>query len=88
MLAAAFAGAGVVACIWGADVIHDRSHPAFWLWMVLMAPGMLIAAAGALAAIVLPVYIMFQIPMRRKGQPSGWLGAYIKAVERVLQDEW
>jgi hypothetical protein len=56
--------------------------------MVLMAPGMLIAAAGALAAIVLPVYITFQIPMRRKGQPSGWLGAYIKAVERVLQDEW
>jgi hypothetical protein len=64
------------------------SRSSFWIWLILMPPCIFVSVAGTLAGIVLPVYIKFRIPMRRKGQPYGWLGAYIKAVERMLQDEW
>jgi len=95
MLGGIFMAAGMAALIGGIDVMQavagsppDLTRPAFLVWIVLIAPCMLLAAAGGLVAIVLPVYFVFRIPMRRKGQPWGWLGAYIKAVERALQDEW
>jgi hypothetical protein len=68
--------------------IQDRSQPAFWICLGLLAPCMLVGAAGAFTAIVLPAYCVFRIPMRRKGRPIGWLEAYLKAVSRMLQDEW
>jgi hypothetical protein len=95
MLGGIFIAAGVAALVGGADVMRavagsppDMTRPAFWVCLILIVPCMLLGAAGGVAAIVLPVYFVFRIPMRRKGQPWGWLGAYIRAVESVLQDEW
>jgi len=82
MFAGAFVGAGVAACIWGADVVHTFGTPAAWSHPRVLAmdvsdgAGHVWSALPALlAAIVLPVYIKFRIPMRRKGQPYGWIGA-------------
>jgi hypothetical protein len=95
MLGGIFAAAGVVALVWGGDIVNgalgnppNTAHPAFWIFIVLIWPCMLIGAAGGLAAIVFPVYYLFRIPMRRKGQPWGWVETYIKVVQRVMKDEW
>jgi hypothetical protein len=94
MLSGIFTAAGVSAYIWGGgengsfSVIQDRSHPGHWVFIALIAPCMLLGATGGLAAIVLPVYFIFQIPMRRKGRSIGWLEVYMRAANRMLKDEW
>ena len=58
-----FFALGVVTFIWGADaqamrpagVPIDRNHPSFWLFGVLMAPGMLIGMTGAFALLYWPL---------------------------------
>jgi len=69
------------------EVLQDKSHPAHWAFIALLAPCMLLGAAGGLAAIVLPVYCIFHIPMRKKGRSIGWLDAYMRAVNKMLSDE-
>src|SRR5262245_14645577 len=86
MAGGGFTALGISACIWGGEVVTgalgnppNRSHPAFWLFIALLPPCMIIGAAGGIAAIVIPAYSFFRIPMRRKGQAPGWIGRYIKA---------
>jgi hypothetical protein len=52
--------------IWGTNILEtalgsppDRSHPAFWLSLILLVPSMLLGAAGALTLLILPVAFRF-----------------------------
>lgn len=94
MLSGIFAAGGIVACIFGGGeygslrVIQDKTSVAFWVFIALLAPLMLVGALGGIAAIVLPAYCVFRIPLRRKGQPLKWLQTYLKAVSKMLEDQW
>ncbi len=94
MLSGAFAAGGLVAYIFGGGeygtlaVIQNKTSLAFWVFMALLIPFMVIGAAGGLAAIVLPVYCVFRIPLRRKGQPIRWLQTYLRVVSKMLEGEW
>lgn len=94
LLSGAFTAAGLAAYIFGGGeygalaVIQSKTGLAFWVFMALLIPFMVIGAAGGLAAIVLPAYCIFRIPLRRKGQPIKWLQTYLKAVSKMLEDEW
>ena len=77
--------------LWGESFVKgaladpvDRSSPGYWVFIALIAPCMLIGAVGGLTVIVFPIYRIFRIPMRRKGQSIGLLGMYVKAVESVM----
>ena len=68
MLAGIFAAAGVCAVVYGPAILDtalgkppDRGHPAFWLFMILMVPAMLIGAAGAVFAVMLPVAARWEV---------------------------
>jgi hypothetical protein len=94
MLSGLFTAAGIAVYIWGGgengsfSTLQDKTHLAHWAFIVLIAPCILLNAAGGFAAILLPVYCIFHIPMRRKGRPEGFLEPYVKAVNKMLQDEW
>jgi hypothetical protein len=94
MLCGVFTAGGIAAYIFGGGeygslaVIQDRTNPGFWIFIILLVPFMLVGAAGGLAAIVLPAYCYFRIPMRRKGRPVGWLDSYLKTVNKMLENEW
>jgi hypothetical protein len=62
-LAGAF---GACVPIWGSSILDtalgdppDRSHPAFWVAMLLLVPAMLLGAAGSLTLLILPVAFRF-----------------------------
>lgn len=62
MLGGVFAAAGFCACVWGPSILEtalgkppDRTHPAFWTFMLTMVPAMLVGAAGTLFGIIFPV---------------------------------
>lgn len=94
MLCGPFAAGGLAAYLFGGGeygslgVIQSKAGPGFWFFIALLVPSMLVGAAGGLAAIVLPAYCIFHIPMRRKGRPIGWLESYLKAVNKMLEAEW
>lgn len=68
MLWGIFGASGIVAFIWGPSVLDtvlgnppDHTHPASLTFICLMVPGMLLGAAGALFAIVFPLFARFGI---------------------------
>lgn len=68
MLGGVFAAAGVCAWVYGPSILGtalggppDRTHPAFWLFVIVMVPGMLIGAAGAVFGVVLPVAAKWRV---------------------------
>jgi hypothetical protein len=69
MLGGIFAACGLCTYIYGPAILEtalgnppDRTHPAFWLSLVLMVPAMLIGAAGAIFAVILPVSARWRVP--------------------------
>jgi hypothetical protein len=63
-----FAAVGICCVIWGDDILHtalgktpDYGHPAFYLWVLLMIPSMLLGFAGGFFLIVLPICSTFDI---------------------------
>lgn len=84
MLLGVFASAGVCAVVFGSRILDtalgdppDRSHPAFYLFLALMIPAMLISACGGLFGIVVPLYRRFQIPLGKSNELlRQWLHQY------------
>lgn len=66
MLLGLFGAYGSCVPFWGSHVFDtafgsppDRSHPAFWVALLLLFPAMLLGAAGAVALLILPVAFRF-----------------------------
>src|SRR5439155_11397259 len=92
MLGGILAAAGACALVYGPAVLDtalgdppDRSHPAFWLFLVIMVPAMLVGAAGALFGVVLPVAATWKVagvpgsPLARR-----LLRAYLSHLGRLV----
>ena len=67
MLVPIFAASGLVAFIWNGAVLDtvlgdppNRHHPAFWVFLLLMVAGMLIAAVLGYCLIALPAFAKFK----------------------------
>jgi hypothetical protein len=95
MLGGIFAAAGVCAAVFGSSVLDttlgrspDRTHPAFWLFMILMIPGMLVGGAGAMFGVILPVAARWPVagvpgtPCERR-----FIRAYLSWVGKLVPDE-
>lgn len=70
MAMGSFAADGVCAYVWGPEILTtalghhpDRSHPAFWTFLVLLVICMLAGAAAAVMGIVLPLHALFNVPI-------------------------
>lgn len=95
MLGGIFAAAGVCAVVYGPSILDtalgrppDRSHPAFWLFMILMVPGMLIGAVGAVFAVMLPVAARWKVAgFPGPPQHQRLLRWYLSFVGRALTAE-
>ncbi len=55
MLMGIFTAMGICAAVWGEGILRtalgnslDRSHPAFWLFLVIMVPGMTLSSFGGI----------------------------------------
>ncbi len=78
-----FAAAGLCVAIWGSSVLDtalgnppQRTHPAFITFMLVMASGMLLGAAGGVAAIMVPLYSRFGIRCGRSAAYRRFLRGY------------
>jgi len=84
MLFGVFAAAGVCAALFGSQILDtalgdppDRSHPAFYLFLLLAVLGLLIGACGGVFGIVIPLYWRFNIPLgKRDALFRHWLHWY------------
>jgi hypothetical protein len=98
MLGGIFMAAGIVAFFKSPQVLDnitfgnppDRTSPGFWIGIALIAPCMLLNAAGALVLIVLPIYTSFHIPMKnmlrkdRKCKVPKWLEVYVESLNKLI----
>ncbi len=95
MLGGIFAAAGVSASVFGSSVLDtalgnppDRMHPAFWLFMIVMVPGMLVGAAGAMFGVILPIAARWPVAGIPGSLHNGrFLRAYLSWIGRLLPDE-
>jgi hypothetical protein len=94
MLGGIFAAAGLCAFVFGPAILDttlgdtpDRTHPAFILFMVAMVPAMLVAAAGAVFGVMLPVAARWPVA-GIAGDPATRrvLRAYLSFVSRSIED--
>ena len=65
-----FGPVGLCAAIWGGSILDTalgdppmRTHPAFLVFIILIAPSMLLSAFGAIIAIIIPLHIKTCIPL-------------------------
>ncbi len=92
-----FGAAGMCYIIWGDDILHtalgkppDYGHPAFYLWMLLMVPSMLIGFTGGFFLVVLPLYSAFRL--RVLDSPGnirairGVCNWYVQHLQRLLDN--
>ena len=94
MLLGIFGAAGVCAAIWGSSILNtalgdppQRTHVAFITFMVIMVPGMLIGACGAVSGIILPLHLRFRIPFSTDGASLRFLRNYaLRLVELTKSD--
>lgn len=95
MLGGILAAAGVCGLVFGWSILDttlgpspDRTHPAFWLFMIVMVPGMLVGAAGALFGVILPIAARWPVagfpgaPLDRR-----FLRAYLSWVGKLVAEE-
>ncbi len=75
MVGGIFAAAGFCAIVYGPEILEtalgkppNREHPAFWVFMLVMVPGMVIGAVGALFGVMLPVASRWKVA----GIPGNW----------------
>ena len=88
-----FAAMGLCAAIWGGGVLDttlsaphpDRSHPASWIFPLIMVPAMLIGFAGTMFACYFPLCVRWSVVLSGHG-PVGqpilrWLLYYASALK-------
>lgn len=93
MLMGIFGPAGLCALIWGSSILDtalgdppQRTHPAFITFLLVMIPGMLIGACGAIAGIILPLHLRLDIPLPKSGKgDSRFLRAYATRLLELTQ---
>lgn len=86
MLMGIFTAMGICAAIWGEGILHtalgsppDRSHPAFWLFLIIMVPGMILSSFGGIPVCkLLHQYAKWQIGDGEKPDLQAWLKNYRK----------
>ena len=84
MLMGIFTAMGVCAQIWGGGILDtalgnppDRSHPAFWLGLVVMVLGMLLSSLGGIPVCkLLQQYAKWQIGVGEKPNLQEWFKNY------------
>ena len=93
-----FASAGICAAIWGSSVLDtalgsppERHHPAFWLFLAVMVPGMLVGMAGTFFCCYLPFCIRWPGVTSPKASLGGpilrWLRRYSAGLNRYCVRE-
>ena len=67
-----FAAAGLCVAIWGASILTtvlgqppEYEHPAFWIFLLTMIPGMIVGFAGTYFLVYLPLQIALRIPPKK-----------------------
>lgn len=77
---------GICAMLWGGDVLNtalsrppDYSHPAFWLGLVLLVPGVIIGfAGGTVARLVIQAFADWQLKGMDKSEAFSRLKHLLK----------
>ncbi len=93
-----FAAAGLCAAIWGSAVLDtalgsppERHHPAFWVFMAVMVPGMLVGMSGTFFCCYLPLCFRWPRVTSRKASLGGpilrWLQRYSTALNAYCTQE-
>jgi len=72
-----FGAAGLCAAIWGSSILDtalgdppQRTHPAFITFMIVAIPAMVIGWCGAFSSVILPLHLLFDIPLSKSGDRS------------------
>ena len=86
MLMGIFTAMGICAAVWGEGILRtalgnppDRSHPAFWLFLVIMLPGMFLSSFGGIPVCkLLQQYAKWQSGSGDKPSLQDWLENYRK----------
>ena len=87
-----FAAMGLCVAYWGPPALADppdRSQPAFWVFLVVMIPAMIVGFVGGLFVFVVPLYALFDLRMFNARHSSQKLFAmYIRLLQRVCARTW
>lgn len=93
MLMGVLGAAGLCARIWGSSILDTAlgdppqlTHPAFITFMLVMIPGALLGAAGAIAAILLPLYSRFGIRCTGSFGVAKFMRSHAMRILRVTGD--
>ena len=91
-----FAAMGLCVAFWGPQTLHtalgdppDHTQPAFWVFIAVMVPAMIVGCAGGLFVFVVPLYAFFDLRMfnaRRRSQKL--FAMYIRLLQRVCARTW
>jgi hypothetical protein len=92
-----FAAGGTVAQVWGPGILEtalgnhpDRTHPAFWVYLGLAIPGMVVGMAGMAAVVAVP--LLYWTGARfgigpRPDNATGDLKRYIRWLHALVERE-
>jgi hypothetical protein len=87
----AFTALGIVACAWGPQVVDsalgnppDRTHPAFWAWLLIMPAAMLLTGAGTLVCVTGPLLRLGGVTLR--GGDRQFVRAYGRWLLAITRD--
>jgi hypothetical protein len=91
-----FAAMGLCAAIWGSQVLNttlgnppDKTHPAFWIFMLLAIPGMIVGFVGGTFAFIIPIYTYFNIRVFNTGPNDKRIFTfYIGLLHRFYSLNW
>ena len=91
-----FAAMGLCVQIWGAQVLHtalasppDRTQPAFWVFLLVGLPALLVGFVGGIFTFVVPLYAFFDLRIFNTGPTDQrWCALYIRLLQRVYARSW
>ena len=91
-----FAAMGLCVALWGPAVLDtalakppDRTHPAFWMFMLLMVPAMIVGSVGGIFTFVVPLYAFFDVQVFKGGAiDQRWCDLYIRLLRQIHTRSW
>ncbi len=93
MLMGVLGSAGLCARLWGSSILDtalgdppEISHPAFITFMLVMIPGTLLGAVGAIAGIILPLYARFGIRCTGTFGVANFMRNHVRRILKVTGD--
>ena len=85
-LMGAFAAMGLCVQFWGPQVLHtalasppDRTQPAFWVFLLVMLPAIVVGCVGGIFTFVVPLYAFFDLRIFNTGPHDRRVFAFTSA---------